>query len=230
MSSTPQLRHYQRDEIARVEAEIADAVVPGRRELVTQASRKLHAAGVEHGILLPGFPSRPREAVQVASIATLHARAVRTAAMDPPRADLVFLDEAQHCRNQTCKRLLDAYPGAAILGLTATPCPVCGRRPRSKAALVEVADGELGQVDRSRIAHPLTYDSDDQLRFYRQLLYIANQRGYARGWAAHKYKEKFGDWPASRFVEPLPPDDAVRSWARSRRIAYARAMAKQGAA
>jgi rRNA maturation protein Nop10 len=218
MSSTPQLRHYQRDEIARVEAEIADAVVPGRhvlflahrRELVTQASRKLHAAGVEHGILLPGFPSHPREAVQVASIATLHARAVRTAAMDPPRADLVFLDEAQHCRNQTCKRLLDAYPGAAILGLTATPCPVCGRRPRN----------------RSRIAHPLTYDSDDQLRFYRQLLYIANQRGYARGWVAHKYKEKFGDWPASR----LPPDDAVRSWARSRRIAYPRAMAKQGAA
>src|SRR5947207_58488 len=42
-----------------------------RRELINQASRKLHAAGIDHGILLPGYPMRPGELVQVASIPTL---------------------------------------------------------------------------------------------------------------------------------------------------------------
>src|SRR6202790_4635461 len=30
-----------------------------RRELITQASAKLYAAEVPHGVLLPGFPHRP---------------------------------------------------------------------------------------------------------------------------------------------------------------------------
>jgi DNA repair protein RadD len=47
-----------------------------RRELIVQASRKLYAAGCDHGILLPGYPARLYEPVQVSSIATLHARAI----------------------------------------------------------------------------------------------------------------------------------------------------------
>src|SRR5947209_8348554 len=60
-----------------------------RRELVVQASQKLHAAGLDHGIVAAGFPARAGEAVQVASISTLHARAVRCASMALPAADLV---------------------------------------------------------------------------------------------------------------------------------------------
>jgi hypothetical protein len=41
--------------------------------------------------------------------------------------------------------------------------------------------------------------------------YIAQERGYQRGWAGHKFKEKFGAWLSWRYAEPLPPDDAVRS-------------------
>ena len=37
-----------------------------RRELITQASAKLYAAGVDHGILLPGFP--PRSGSQCKSV------------------------------------------------------------------------------------------------------------------------------------------------------------------
>ena len=74
--------------------------------------------------------------------------------------------------------------------------------------------------------HPQTYGADDKARFYRQLLGFAKERGYKAGWAGHKFKEKFGTWPASRFAEPLAPDEAVRSWVRSRQIAYAKAMEK----
>ncbi len=57
-----------------------------RRELIVQASRKLHAAGCNHGILLPGYQPRLHEPVQVSSIATLHARAIRTRCIELPEA------------------------------------------------------------------------------------------------------------------------------------------------
>jgi DNA repair protein RadD len=98
-----------------------------RRELINQASQKLHALGVDAGIILPGFPMRLAEPVQVASVASLHARAVRTTRMDMPAADIVVVDEAHHCRARTYRRILDAYPNAIVIGLTATPCRGDGR-------------------------------------------------------------------------------------------------------
>jgi hypothetical protein len=70
----------------------------------------------------------------------------------------------------------------------------------------------------------------DQRRFYCQLLYIAAERGYQRGWAGHKFREKFGSWPTWRYAEPVPADDAARAWVRSRQIAYAKAQAKAATA
>jgi superfamily II DNA or RNA helicase len=101
--------------------------VAHRRELTDQTSQKLHAVGVDHGIIQAGFPTRPGEPVQIASIQTLHARAVRTGTIDMPPADLVIIDEAHHARARTYERLIKAYPGAVILGMTATPCRGDGR-------------------------------------------------------------------------------------------------------
>jgi superfamily II DNA or RNA helicase len=444
-------------------------VLAHRRELIQQTSAKLHAVRVDHGLIQAGFPTRPGEDVQVASISTLHARAVRANKMDLPPADLVVLDEAHHCTARTYRRLLQAYPMAIILGMTATPCrsdgrglggtfkvivecpsvaqliaanylvppvvyapsrpdlsgvrvergdyveaqlaarmnnqqlvgdiveqwhrhakrrptvvfatgvahsvhvrdqyrasgvwaehldgstpiderdrilaqlaagnvevvcnamvltegwdqpavsclvlarptrhmglyrqmvgrvlrpapgktdalildhagavfehgfvdePVrwtlaedrraenpahsargqhrapalttcpectairlegrpcgaCGWRPQPKPAAVDVVDGELGRVDRSRKVEAPVHDRQT---FHAMLTWIARERGYRPGWAAHKYREKFGSWPSSNHVMPIAPDDAVRSWVRSRQIAYAKAMAKQGAA
>jgi DNA repair protein RadD len=442
-----------------------------RRELITQASGKLYAAGVDHGILLPGFPPRLGEPVQVGSIWTVHGRAVRTATMELPATDLIVVDEAHHSPARTYRGLLDSYPKAVVIGITATPCrgdgrglgdifevlvecppvaelitggflvgtkvfapsrpdlagvrvergdyverelaprmdraelvgdivthwhrlgerrptvvfassvghsvhlrdefrrssvvaehvdgttpteerdvilaglaagrvevvcnygvltegwdspavscvalarptkhhglfrqmigrvlrpapgktdalvldhagavfehgfieepvrwtlsssrraespvhearaksrapalttcpecsavrfeghpcPACKWRPQPKPQAVEIADGELGLVGRNRVVKMPSRSAGEQLQFYRQLLYIAMERGYQRGWAAHKFKEKFGAWPAFRSADPMPPDHAVRSWVRSRQIAYAKALAKQGA-
>ena len=443
-----------------------------RRELITQCSGKLYANGVEHGVLLPGFPQRLGEAVQVASIWTAHARAIRASVIDLPEAQVVFVDEAHHATARTYRDLLGAYPEAVIVGITATPCrgdgrglgdifdfliegptvpeliegrflvptivyaparpdlagvsvqrgdyverqlaermdkaelvgdivthwlrlsqrrptvvfassvghsvhlrdefrrssvvaehidgttptderdailgrlasgavevvcnygvltegwdspvvscavlarptkhhglyrqmvgrilrpasgkidalildhagavfehgfieepvlwtlspskraenprqtarsksrapalttcpechavrfegqpcPVCHWRPQRKPETVDVADGELGLVDRSRVVKLPTHSPDDQRQFFRGLLYIANERGYQRGWAAHKYREKFAVWPSGRHAEPAMPDAGVRSWVRSRQIAYAKAQQKAGAA
>jgi len=440
-----------------------------RRELIKQASEKLHAVGIDHGIIQAGFPTRPGEPVQVASISTLHARAVRSSRMELPEAGLIVVDEAHHCPARTYRQIVQSYPGALLLGLTATPCrgdgrglgdffdvlvecpsvselislgylvptkvyaptrpdltgvavqrgdynekqlgermdtqqlvggvvehwlrlgdrrptvvfatgvahsvhlrnefraagvlaehvdastPIeerdeilkrigsgaaevicnaavltegwncptisclvlarptkhmglyrqmtgrvlrsspgkvdalildhagavfehgfpeedvlwtlepgrraenakhtarskhrapalttcpecsavrleghpctrCGWRPQPKARAVDVVDGELGHVDRELAVKGRQVSANDKLRFYAQLLWIAAERSYQRGWAAHKYREKFGTWPSTKYAQPVAPDPEVRSWVRSRQIAWARARAKQ---
>jgi DNA repair protein RadD len=439
-----------------------------RRELIQQASMKLYAVGIGHGIIQAGFPTRLGESVQLASIPTLHARAVRSTAMDMPPADLVVVDEAHHVRARSYRQILDAYPEAMILGMTATPCrgdgrglgnafntliecpsvaelqaagylvatrvyaptrpnlkgvkvergdyvekqlaermdraelvgdvvenwfklaerrrtvvfatgvahsvhlrdefrrsgvwaehldgttpaeerdrilaglaagtveavcnamvltegwdapsvsclvlarptrhmglyrqmvgrvlrpapgktdaiildhagavfehgfpdgpiawtlhadqraenrvhasrgtphspglatcpecaavrtegrpcPQCGWRPRPKPVAVDVADGELGQVDRKLRVASQIYGDAKKRHFNAQLLFIARERGYKPGWAAYKFKEKFGHWPPRGSPAPMPPDEATRAWVRSRRIAYAKAISR----
>jgi hypothetical protein len=56
---------------------------------------------------------------------------------------------------------------------------------------------------------------------------FAQQRGYKLGWAAQKFKEKFGAFPPWSWngAQPVQPSPSVSSWVRSRNIAYAKAMA-----
>ncbi len=98
-----------------------------RRELVTQAAEKLFNVGLSAGIIQAGFTPSPENRVQIASIATLYARAVRTRKIDPPPADLIIVDEAHHVRARSWRQILALYPEAVVLGLTATPCRGDGR-------------------------------------------------------------------------------------------------------
>src|SRR5437879_1009616 len=63
-----------------------------RIELTTQAVAKLFAAGTDSGVIQAGFKPRPEQRVQVASVQTLHARAVRSKSIQPPNADVVVVD------------------------------------------------------------------------------------------------------------------------------------------
>jgi DNA repair protein RadD len=101
--------------------------VDHRHELTDQASQKLHAFGVDHGIVQAGFPSRPLAHTQVCSVQTLHARAVRTRTIELPPADVLHIDEAHHARARTYQTLITRYPRAIIIGWTATPCRADGR-------------------------------------------------------------------------------------------------------
>jgi DNA repair protein RadD len=98
-----------------------------RREIIMQTSTKLSANGVRHGIIMAGVEPRPMESVQVASIDTLHVRGVRSKAMPLPPANLLIFDEAHRARGRTREQLIALYPGASLLGMTATPCRGDGR-------------------------------------------------------------------------------------------------------
>jgi DNA repair protein RadD len=116
--------------IARaVERHQSVLVLAHRREIIGQTSRKLHDHGIRHGVIQAGMEKllRPMEAVQVASVQTLWVRAVRSEAMPLPPANLLIIDEAHHCPANTYSKIIDAYPDAVLLGLTATPCRGDGR-------------------------------------------------------------------------------------------------------
>ena len=109
-----------------------------RRELIDQCYGKLLASGLarEHlGTILAGDSARyrPNAPVQVASVQTLVGR-------KHPPADLIFVDEAHHTTARTYARILESYPGAVVVGLTATPCRGDGRGlGDAYGALVQVA-------------------------------------------------------------------------------------------
>ena len=87
-----------------------------RKELIVQAADRLHAHGLTTGIIMPGFARYTKAPVQVASIATLHRRMNSL-----PVAGLIVVDEAHHAAADSYRTILDNYPNAAVVGLTATP-------------------------------------------------------------------------------------------------------------
>jgi DNA repair protein RadD len=120
---------------------------------------------------------------------------------------------------------LTTCPECSAVRFQGKPCGACGWRPRSKAKPVEVADGDLAQVERDRSVRPNTFDDEYKDRFHRGLIWIAREKAYKPGWASYKFKTRFGEWPRSRTPPvPEPPDPEVRSWVRSQQIAWARSQ------
>jgi len=127
-------------------------------------------------------------------------------------------------------RTLATCPECSAVRWQGRPCPSCGWRPRPKPAPIEVHDGELGQVSRDRSVRANVPSAEDMRRWHGMLTWIARERHYNPGWISHKFKEKFGAWPASRHAIPIAPTPEVLSWVRSRTIAWAKAQPRQAGA
>lgn len=107
--------------------------VAHRREIIYQTSKKLTDIGVEHGLILSGHRPSFLASVHVASIQTLIRREV-------PAADIVIFDEAHHVSARSYQKIIEQYPNATILGLTATPCRRDGKGLGATfSALVQVS-------------------------------------------------------------------------------------------
>jgi superfamily II DNA or RNA helicase len=97
-----------------------------RRELIHQTASKLQWAGLDHGIIAAGHLTT-NHAVQIASVQTLARRLHR---MDW-QPGLIIIDEAHHATVGQWARILDNWPNAYRLGVTATPCRLDGSGLRS---------------------------------------------------------------------------------------------------
>lgn len=121
-----------------------------RRELVDQAVDRLAQHGVTSGRIIAGHPEDRTLKVQCASVQSL-ARRVHWP------ASLVFVDEAHHAVASTYRTVLDRYPDAVVVGLTATPLRLDGKGLGDMfGCLVEpVTTAEL--VDRGFLVAPKVY-------------------------------------------------------------------------
>ena len=99
-------------------------------------------------------------------------------------------------------------------------CGECGYEKPAKQILN--VPGELTELETTK----REVLSENQ-SFYSELLYYAKMRGYKEGWAAHKYKEKYGVYPKGLHTNPIATSSKTANWIKSKNIAWAKAKAKQ---
>ncbi|MGL4517039.1 MAG: DEAD/DEAH box helicase [Shewanella sp.] len=86
-----------------------------QNELLSQTSRALWRQQLEHGVIASG-KSRSTLPAQVASVQTLVRR------MDQYKEpDLLIIDEAHRAAAKTYQTIIERWPNARVIGLTATP-------------------------------------------------------------------------------------------------------------
>lgn len=95
-------------------------VLAHRHPLVHQASGTFDQLGIEHGVIMAGR-SMNRLPVQIGMVQTV---ARRTAKLAPP--DFIIIDEAHHTTAGQYRTILQAFPKARVLGVTATPARTDG--------------------------------------------------------------------------------------------------------
>jgi superfamily II DNA or RNA helicase len=123
-------------------------------------------------------------------------------------------------------------PSCGSLMTAGQPCPACGFKPAHQPKALLTEDGELGLLDRkSKKARAAEWSVEQKLSFYGELRWIAADRGYADGWAWHKYRARFDKGPPSGpKPDPVYPRPETPSWVRSQQIRWAKGQARRAAA
>lgn len=115
--------------MAATAAGLSVLVLATRGRLIRQIHTCFDDFGIRHGVIAAPLPQlrNTTARVQVASVDTLHRRAIVDSKIPLPSADVVIFDEAHLCTAETRLRILDSYPQAIRLGFTATPARRSGR-------------------------------------------------------------------------------------------------------
>jgi DNA repair protein RadD len=124
------------------------------------------------------------------------------------------------------ERKLAECPQCKVVMSAPPPCEHCGWLPAQRRGRDrDFLDGELGLIVNGKAKAP-AYSEGDKVIFFRQLRSVQQTRGYKHGWAAHKFKDKFGHFPPWSYNElpPAIPTDAMLRWVKSRSIAFAKSQ------
>jgi len=98
-------------------------ILAHREELIKQAADKIEIITNDPvGIIKAGYPTNYDRDIQVASVQSLIRRLDRC-----PQFDLIVVDEAHHATSRSYRTILDFFPNARVLGVTATPIRLDGK-------------------------------------------------------------------------------------------------------
>lgn len=124
-------------------------------------------------------------------------------------------------RNAAAEKLPKPCPACQTL-FTGKTCPACGHE-RVAVAGVSSADGELVEITSKKAVITMA----EKQRFWSMALHLDQRRNKGGKLAMALYKARFDIWPNSLSDTPIAPDPAFMNYEKSRRIAYAKGMAKQ---
>jgi DNA repair protein RadD len=111
-----------------------------------------------------------------------------------------------------------------ILAPEQTKCPACGKE-RLRRAMVDELPGTMVELSKTQRKHN-TESWDAKAVFMAGLKLYAQTHGYKAGWAANKYRERYGVWPNDprvRDVQPAQYDVETARWIKSSQIRFAKA-------
>lgn len=92
-----------------------------RKELIDQSDKTFSNMNLHHGIIGAGITPAYDIPIQIGSTQTV---AKRLNKIEKP--DFIIIDEAHHATAGTWRKIIDYYPNALILGVTATPSRLDG--------------------------------------------------------------------------------------------------------
>ena len=105
-------------------------------------------------------------------------------------------------------------------------CPDCGLERPKPQSRVQYVDGKLIEYRKGLREQTDDTPATDPMDEFRMLLWMAQERGYKKGWAFHKWTERHPTRPKppSRWfgIKPRPPSQPMRSWVKSQQIAWAK--------
>jgi len=121
-------------------------------------------------------------------------------------------------KNEKPEKQPKECPKCHYLRPAKTPtCPACGYVPAPQHG-VEHVDGELIEVTRSKASMAEKQD------WYSMLLFLADKNGRKDGWAAHKYRAKFGVWPNKLSQARKVPTADVERFVKAEQIRWAKGI------
>lgn len=99
-------------------------------------------------------------------------------------------------------------------------CPKCGYEIKTYGKKIETLEAELQEITKKGKKKKV-FTREEKKRFAQMAEYHRRAKGYAKGWAAHFFRSKFGVWP-NRFkdVAPLEPDQGFKNYLIYRNIQY----------
>ncbi len=102
-------------------------------------------------------------------------------------------------------------------------CPACHFEPERQSAVV-TEDGQLAELGACNAATKRCRQAGmtDKQDMFSQFLGIAQEKGYAPGWAAYRYKKYYGEWPNKLDKIGKNPGPQARSFCKAMQIRYAK--------
>lgn len=107
-------------------------------------------------------------------------------------------------------------------------CPSCGFHAIPEGKPIPTHEAALEEVQRAAKKENREATWEEKRAFMAGLKAYAFEHGYKPGWAANKYRDRFGVYPNDARVKDVPPmqyDEPTRKWIKSQQIRYAKRRA-----